>query len=449
MRISVLGQASTLAVVAALCADAAHAQEQQAQAPAPLIYSQSGGLLMMSLPDLPSGVVDSGGPVAGSGSKVIPGMMVGLDLGRNLGRFGDMDIVGNLSFFIGTGNDTTTSQTVLSGQGTIQFSANAPSTATIALSTDPAGVTATTDVTLALPGGGAINTQSATSAPGGGSQVLYGVVLTGDNTGAVFGGVATNGATGAASAFGAAADPSGFTFLGTGDLTGMRITSEVFRSFAYMGADASIGLSPPSINALSFTPYLSVGYRLLNQEIGSRTTFDLPEPAGATPFPLLGLQRVEHLDTNYYGGGVGLAVSHTLDNGITLSGAAEAGLRAFDASYSGRDLAIFPINNGGLETQRFDVGRASADEHGVAWFAKGEAGFNFPLAPNLLLGFTGSVEYLSKVPALARTAPDVQVSQAGGVTNVNFGGGANAQGTSIVFTDSWNFGLKATLSGAF
>lgn len=452
MRKSVLGQISTWAVLPVLTAMPAAAQEQQtqdAQEAAPLIYSQSGGLMLLTLPDLPSGVVDNGNPTAGTGNETIVGMMVGMDLGKKLGKFAGFDVIGNLSFFIGTGERNTTTTSVVSGSGTVQIASNTQSTAAITLATDPNATSASSQVTLSLPGGGVTQTQSATTIPGGGAQTAFAVALTSDNTGAVFSGVSTDGTNSQAFAFGGAADPSGLTIVGTGDLSGLRITQQSLRSVVYMGADASVGLSPPSMDSTSYTPYLSVGYRMLNQEISSLTSFDLPAPSGTNGFPLLGLQRYEHLDTNYLGGGVGLSVSHTLDNNITFTGSAEAGLRGFDAKYSGRDLALFPINNAGLELQRFDVGRATAEEKGVAWYAKGEAGLNFPLAPNLLLGFTGSVEYLSKVPTLERSAPVVQVSESGGSFNATYPSGAGQQSTSISFVDSWNFGLKATLSGAF
>lgn len=450
MRKSVLGQISTWAVLPAL-AGSALAQDQNAPAPDPFVYSLTGGVMGMTLPSLPSGVVDATGTVSASGGQTAFGPMIGIDLGRKLGRVGDFDIAGNLSFFIGTLSSSGTAVTNLSGPGTVRFSSNTQSTATIDLTTSTTGGTADSDavVNLTVPGGFANQHQTVQSLPGQNAVSNWAVTLTSDNTGVVFGGVTTNGSTPSATAVGAAADPTGFTFVGTGDLSGLKVTTTTTRSVVYMGADAAIGFSPPSIDSTSFTPYASLGYRLLRQNTDSRTTFDLPTPSGTGGFPLLGLQRLELLDTNYYGGGLGLAVSHTVDNDITISGTAEFGVRGFDARYTGRDLAIFPINNGGLELQRFDVGRAAAEANGVAWFGKGEAGINFPLGPNVLLGVTGTVEYLSKVPTLSRTAPAVQVSQSGSNATLNYPSNAGAQSTSISFTDSWNFGIKATISGAF
>jgi len=453
MRKCVVGQLSTWAVLPVLSASAAIAQDQPQQDYTPTIMSESGGAMMMTLPDVPSGVTGSGGPITGSGVQTIPGVMMGFDIGRKLGTFAGLDLIGNLSLFIGIGGNTATSTTTLSGPGTIVLSGNTQSTATISLdtTTGPGGATANASVSLTTPGGGATITQNTTS-PVGGGVVSPAVTLTGDNTGVIFSGVATDGTTPSAAAFAAAADPRGYVFVGVGDLTGTTIRTNTYRSFVYYGADASFGLSPPSVDPTSFTPYITAGYRALRQEISTVTTFDLPEVAGATTtFPTLGLRRFEQLDANYYGGGVGLSVSHTLEHNITLNGAIEGGIRAFDATYRGRDLAIFPIPTGGNTTdqQTFDVGRASAEEHGVAWFAKGEAGFNFPIAANLLLGFTGTVEYISKVPTLTRSGPTVQSTQGAGSGSLTYPNGAGTQSTSIAFADAWNFGIKATLSGSF
>lgn len=442
---------TTWAVLPALAALPALAQDQAAASRDPYIYSVSGGIMGMTLPSLPSGVVDATGEVSASGNQTAVGPMIGIDLGRKLGRVGDFDIVGNLSFFIGTLSSSGTAVREFSGPGTVRLSSNTQSTAAINLttSTPGGGAAGVADVTLTVPGGSAHVNQTSSSPPGNNAVAGFGVTLTTDNTGVVFAGVATNGATPGAAAFGAAADPTGLTLLGTGDLTGLRVTTETTRSVVYTGADGSIGLSIPSVDATSFTPYASIGYRLLRQELDSRTRFELPVPPGTAGFPVLGLQRVELLDTNYYGGGLGLSVSHTLENAFTLIGTAEVGVRGFDAKYTGRDLAIFPINNGGLELQRFDVGRAAAEANGVAWYGKGEAGVNFPIARNVLLGFTGTVEYLSKVPTLSRGAPDVQVSQTGANATLNYPVNPGTQSTSISFTDSWNFGLKASITGSF
>lgn len=428
---------SCLAVLPALSASHALAQDQDRNA---IFFGDSAGIMALTLPNLSSGVSNSGQlGIADIGGQTAVGPMLGLDLGTTIGKLGDLDIVGNLSFLIGVMRATSSSTTALSGPGLITLSSNTPSTATIALTTSSNGAGATANTNVAS--NGIVIIQNSASGPGG-SSTTYAVTQTAD--GAIYAGASTNGLTQSAAAFGAAADATGFTFVGVGDLTGVSLNTTSLRSVAYLGADGSIGLSSPMTTPTSFTPYVSLGWRQIKQDFETSTTFTLP---GST-LPPIGLRRNELLDANYVGGGLGLNVTQRMDNQLTFNAGLEAGLRRYDFTFTGRDSAIFPVT-GGAPAANVPVGGTSQSAQGTSWFAKGEAGVTFPVARNLLLGLNGSAEYISTVPTISRSGTDVQVTQAGDDATLTYPAGAASSKSWMAFTDAWSFGLKATLSGSF
>lgn len=400
----------------------------------------SAGVMVFDLPEISGNFIDlqhSADGAAGFGA---------IDLRLGLGSVSDFDLFAGASLYGALGESSSSSTTTFSGAGTFSASTFTPSTGTINLTPSPAA--AGFDATASL--GAAFTSVGVGTVPGGANQT-FGVSPTASGDGRVFAGAtSTNGNK--AAGYGAVLDPNGFTFLATGDIDSLAVTSSVSEQFFFGGADLTIGLGSGSQGATAFSGYVGPSYRNLSRDITRTLSIDIAEVTPSGEFPQFAISNAETLKTNYFGAVAGIGATYTADGGVVFGLGAELGLYGYRADYSGSQSVTFPTNvNGVLSPVDYQVGPGfGGTASGMAWSAEVQGSVDVPVRENVTLGLAGSINYLSAAPGLSGTAPQYNVSAAnpGTASNAALVGTSTAAPT-ISVGDMWGFGVSSSLKVSF
>jgi|GEM_PF-3181529 len=409
--------------------------------------SFSGGIGVISLPEIPTGVFSHG---AGNFDTSNSGLGVGAEgkvvLSTRFARSGNFDffVDGVLSGGIFAVNSSAVD--TFTGPGYVVIQSYSPGSAVFDLDTTNNGVnaSATSDVTsngqnanenmpAAVGNDAADSITPIPAAPGG--FIYSGVSILANGAGAA--------------AFGAVADPNGFSFLGVGDLDGLTITTDVSETAFLASGEIYLGVTGAANNSsnTSMQAYFGPSARHIGRNIDTSIGIDIAEvPGQPVDFQMLGLNRNEELNGDYLGGLVGVGASHLDEqSGIVYSAGVEAGLYAYRFNFSGSESFVIGPNTVNSNTT------VSETANGAAWMARGQVAVSMPVSRQSQLTIAGTTEYLSRAPSIARMEnPTPTITEAGNAHNADYTTVAGAVTNSrISVGDMWNFGLSATWSNAF
>jgi len=329
-----------------------------------------------------------------------------------------------------------------------------PGNSTISLTTSSGGGVAAANSTITNnnPEGGFSNT-IVNQPAGGGVNNIAAVTPSAGNDSFTYGGVVTDGAGNSAASYAAIGASDGGIFIGAGDLTGLKISTDFSMDVVYTGADVSLSLSGIVNERTAVQVYAGPSYRYLSQSGESRFSVDIPEKApSAITFPEFVMEGNGELKSHYIGGIVGANVSYIVGPNLIFTLGGEGGLYYVKDRMTGSETYTVQGGNNGLgpyPTQTVANSGISVEGDGVAWAGRLNGVFTVALAPARQLSFGGSVEYLSRVASL-RGSPALDSntytagSDDGSLTWSNGGGGP-----SISYGSMWNFTGTISLTGQF
>jgi hypothetical protein len=261
-------------------------------------------------------------------------------------------------------------------------------------------------------------------------------------------------------AFGVIATTEGVVFLGSGELQGTEIDTDVTQDLAYAGGDITVSQrTTPDDSGVAFTVYGGPSFRYMGTETTTDTTIQVNQDYFNTvdfQYPTFNMNTVENIDTYYAGAVFGGNVDIDVWTGAKLSLGLGAGVYYASSSYdSTTEASIF----GGLGgaggtvdesvTSNFDLD----PEEGFAYTLKGSSTFSADISDNMQINFGLGAEYMSRVATSRFVGEDGAVLTADGLGVDDADGdynGANATGgTVLAFGDAWSFKATAGLTGQF
>jgi hypothetical protein len=422
----------------------------------------TGGATVFDLPNIPTGVYSSG---AGTFQTSVDGFGVGATLGVSgsvaLGSVGDLDTFLGLSAFATFGQGSSSAVDTFTGPGVVIIPGyTTPDNATIELNTSSSGLDSSgrSEISHTNPqGGGELIDVNVPTTPGG-VQNVYGVtVASGDNSFGYSAVATQNGVVDAAAAYGAVGATDGGIFIGAGDLTGLTVTTDVYRNVIYTGADITFALSGNASDNLVVQGFLGPSYRFLDQRATTGIAVNIPEAPGdlgGTVFPTYGMTRVEDLTSHYMGGIAGLSASSPIGDNMVFTAGGELGLYHTTDSLHGTES--YYVEGGEPTTApRTTVTNATAatgSANGVAWAAGFDGSLTMALAPNRQLTFGAGVDYLSRVATVTRSN-NVVLSTNTYVPGSDDGAAIYNTPSSnlpiLSFGDMWSFTGTVSFTGQF
>jgi hypothetical protein len=366
----------------------------------------------------------------------------GLDAAIGWSGFATMGHVG----FTGTETFTGPGVVVIPGITT-------PGNSSISLTTSSGGglAAANSTITNNNPEGGSSNT-AIDSTAGGGIDAAA-VTPSAGRDSFTYAGVVGNGPGNAAAAYAAIGASDGGIFIGAGDLTGLKISSNFSMDIVYTGADMSVTLSGVVNERTAVQVYAGPSYRYLSQSGESTLSVDIPEVTGsAVTFPEFIMEGNGELKSHYIGGIVGGNVSYIVGPNLIFTLGGEGGLYWVHDKLTGSESYTVQGGNNLVSPytpQTVTNSGVSIDGDGLAWAGRLNGIFTVALAPARQLSFGGSVEYLSRVASL-RGSPALDsntytAGSDGGSATWSKGGGA----PSISYGSMWNFTGTISLTGQF
>jgi hypothetical protein len=415
------------------------------------------GASYFTLPDIQTGVSSSG---AGSFSPNANGIGLrgsfGLSGGISIGKVGAADASIGLSGFADFGSASSSVVDEFSGPGAVSIGGyTTPGNANIGLTTTsgPGNSAASASITHVNPQGGgeAINVNSPTN-PGGTVNDYAASIASGDNSfgyGAV---VTQQGAANTAAAYAAVAASDGGVFFGVGDLTGLKVTTNVTRSVAYVGSDLTLAMSGET-GTISFQGYAGPSYRMMSQAITTNTSVDIPEASPTTTsFPRFSMIRDERLVSHYIGGVVGFNLAEPLTDTMTLSLGAEGGLYSTLDSLKGSEK--YTIDGGSPTPASTTVNNTNGVDlqtNGLAWSAHVAPSVTLAVARNRQVMFGGAIDYLSRVATVSRdgTVNVASNTYAGTDDGSQTYNSATTTVTRLAFGPMWSFTPTFSFTGQF
>jgi hypothetical protein len=266
-------------------------------------------------------------------------------------------------------------------------------------------------------------------------------------------GIASLGPNGAS--YGALASTAGGIFVGTGDLTGLKITTIESQRVVYTGADINLAATGDLSDGVTLQGYAGPSFRYLNQHNTIKTSVTPPAATVGTSglvMPTYADIRTEDLISNYFGalGGLNLTTKVSETMHLTLGG--QLGLYDMWSTFSGSEA--YTISGGanakGLPLTSQTVNNAntvSGSSNGTAYSAGLNAALTLAMTNTMDISLGGMAQYLSAVPVMNR---------AGSVSTVTGTGGANATYTgtgtatpAVGFASMWNYGGTVSVTGHF
>jgi hypothetical protein len=422
-----------------------------------LSLGMTAGIGSISMPGFETGITGTGEGESLSASGLGPHL--GFSGGLTLGRAGSFDMSLGWSGF-GTVVQRGFSQTQnLTGTGFVIISGlTTPGNSSISLATTSGGGTAgaSAAVNNANPEGGTANL-AVTAPAAGGVQNAAAVTPAAGGESFSYGGVATDGASGSALAFGAIGASDGGLFIASGDLTGLAITTTGSSYSFYGGADVSLAFAGVMSERVAVQAYAGPSYRFLGQHNETTISIDVPEAApSAIEFPTYSMENDYDLDTHYLGGVLGLNASYLLNDHLILTLGGEGGVyHAVDKLRGTQRYVVGGGDNGAGPYPEQSVASTvpGLESNGMAWSARGNGLLTVLLGPNRQLSFGGTVEYLSRVANVDQQAPTVTTTGYGTGSDdgsVDYAAaGAGGASPILTFGDMWSFTGSVSLTGQF
>jgi hypothetical protein len=452
----------TLALTSVLLPLQAHAADMAAPAAAPdVTFAFTTGAVDFVLPARQTGVFSSGnGSFNNTNSAGLIGGQIGVSANKDLGAYGDFDLAVGANAFVDVVHASSGVTDSFTGPGVVVIPGyTTPANTTISLATNGASTSnpASADVSHTSPGNELENVDLASNLSGTVDQ--WAATTQSPDSFALGAITSQHGAVNAAGAYGAVGATDGGIFIGSGDLTGLKVTTITTTDLIYTGMDITGSASGKPANGMVFQVYGGPSYRYLNDHTDTVTSVDIPEVAPVDPsnyFPTYSMDRNETLSSHYLGGIAGLNVVQQLGNGMSVAFNGEGGLYYTASSLTGTESYSIA---GGLNTSVTPATIQNANginqsANGLAYAARAGSSVSMPIMNGLQLTLGGNVEYLSRVAYTARSSGSPVTSSAApfgvssdhGTTTYN---GAGSSNTLIAFGDMWNFGASASLSGHF
>jgi hypothetical protein len=383
------------------------------------------------------------------------GGMLGLSGNATVGQHGDWDVILGFNVFGALAGANSTSTETFDGPGTVYISGLSTPGGSSAIVLDTTAGNATTTLTPPLGGANSVVDD------GGGATVNAATVVP-TAPGFILGAVTMEG--GAGMAAGAIASSDGGIFVATGDLTGMKVTTDTSRNVFYAGADLTIGLGSADNGGTLYSVYAGPSYRGLYQGTVTDLTVDMMEAddGGAVTLPNFTISSDENLDTHYLGGLLGGTAAFAVGNGMILSLGVEGGVYGVSASWNGTDTYS---SEGGLFNDPNDTPDAgsvaqtpisvTADQLSedditndtIAFAARGNASVTWAIGENQAFSLGGNIEYLSQVATVTHDRVSGPLPYDETVSWPADGGPTGAP--SFSWGSMVNFGITASLTGAF
>lgn len=433
------------------------------------VLSLNGGAVYYNLPDVATGAIVNG--EAETVESTVIGGTVGLGAAAGIGQWGDFDASIGFNGFLTYGNISGSSAVKTYDEpGVVVIPGFTTPDGFIGIDTNPSGGDdVSSDVLVSFEGSnaggysGSVNGDDAATDAGQYEPTPSGFIFAARTTSAdpdgpdPGGGPADIGSAG----YGFIASPTGGIFVASGDISGLEISTETSGTFAYAGADITLGLGKATDETTQVQGFFGPSYRYMAQGSETSISIDIPEAAapydGLTVYPTLSIDREQDITTHYLGGVAGFTLSHLLSDTLTLTLGAEGNIYYANSTLSGSDtysieggsgVAGIPVDGDSVTAQS-----GSIEDSGMAFGAKGQAGLSFAVSDTMQIGFGGSVEYLSRVAVASPGSADDILS-----TNTYAPGSYEGEAVydspastaaSLTFGDMWGFGLTASLTGQF
>ena len=412
--------------------------------------SATEGVAAFSMPATDAGVNASGSGSFETGSSTFAtGLQGGISGSVEIGKAGDASFSLGFNAFSTLASGSSLSTDKFTGAGTVVIPGYTTPAGSITLTTN-----STPKATAAVAGTGALDQNVTATGGGGGTADAFGYVP-GANSFSMMD--ASHSATTGAS-YGAIATSAGGIFVGTGDLTGLKVTTTNTQSIVYNGADISFAATANPTEGMVLQGYVGPSYRFLSQHNATSITADIPAQTGAATglvLPSYSDNRTEDLTTNYLGALAGLNLTTKVADGVNLTVGGQAGIYHLRTGYSGSES--FAIGGGSgtagslvlpLATQTVaNANTISGAADGTAYSASLNGAVTIALSNRLQLTFGGTAEYLSAVPVLHHNTNVSTVSGSGGADTTY--SGTSTQNPLLAFADMWDYGLTVSLTGQF
>ena len=438
---------SVFAVSAAMAADIA---EPQSMASGTAGVTIGGTLFLLPTFNAP--------PVAGAGSGALltdtfdilaPGATIGVGASFNAGQFGDLIGGFNLNGFGSFATGSASATHTLTGDGVLYIPGITTPAGSIALLTDAATPSASSNIT-------GTTSDQLVSVPvnAGGAQNAWGAEQGTPGEFTLAGGGTLNDVADMAVAFGAIANGTGGAFLASGDLTGVVVTTATAVDIIYTGGDLTYGLSgaigPNSVGQI----YAGPSFRYLDQKFTTDITVDMAEVQPVAPadfeFPIYRQTTNDDLAATYVGGVIGASVSTQIDDAWSLSLNGEGGLYWANANLSTTES--YNLSGGGnapVTDQTVDNATTFTDSASrLAYAGRVQAVLSTAISENQQIHFGGNAEYLSAVPTVSRVAAAYPITTPG-AGDATYVGASTGGTTGIAWGDMISVGATVSLTGQF
>lgn len=411
----------------------------------------TGGVVAFGMPSQGTGVLNSGaGTFDPSTSPIDFGLMGGLSGSMDIGKTGNTKLSLGFNVFgaLATGSDTATD--TYSGLGTVIIPGYTTPVGTITLQTTQGGAPAARSVITGTPLIGADSTDLSAIASGpDNDQILVDQPPPPD---AFSYGVATN-KTPTAAAYGAIASTAGGIFVGTGNLSGLKLTTTESQSIFYGGADINLAAIGDLSDGVTLQGYIGPSYKYLGQHNTTTTSATPPTATVGLVSPTYSDIRTEDLASNYFGGLAGVNLTTKVSDNMKLTLGGQLGLYDMWSTFSGSEAYNIVGGSGAVQfpiaSQTVtNANTVSGSSNGTAYSAGLNAALTMAMSDTMDVSFGGNAQYLSAVPVMNRAATVSTVSGAGSGANATYNGtGTNTP--TMGFASMWNLGGTVSLTNHF
>jgi hypothetical protein len=449
VKFAIAGLPALLMSTAAMAADLATPVPTTVTAAGPgYTLTATGGVVAFGMPTQDTGVQATGAFTTIDPSVWAIGVQGGLSGSFDLAPAGAAGL--SLGFDVfgawAQGSDSTTVN--FTGPGTVVIPGYTTPTGSIALST--AGGTATTQIT-----GTAGLDQNGTAGPGGANDAVGRVSSGSGDAFSYF--TDSNIAGGPVAAYGGIAGPEGGIFVGTGDLTGLSVSTQETQTITQGGGDIKLGVTGNLSDTVTLEGFVGPSYQFLNQHNVSNTTANMPAlsstPATPVTLPTYSDVRTEDVNANYWGaivgGNLSTKVSDTM--GVELGG--QVGIYNLQSSFNGSET--FSVGGGSgvgglpLASQTVTSGTTpSGSANSMAYSAKVNGAVSIDMNESTSVALGASAEYLSAVPVVSHATPTL-ITGAGAGADTTFTGPLAGATTSLGFASMVKYTGTISLLGHF
>jgi hypothetical protein len=410
----------------------------------------TGGVVAFGMPSQGTGVINSGaGTFDPSTSPIDFGLMGALSGSVDVGKTGNTKLSIGFNVFgeLATGSDIATD--TYTGLGTVIVPGYTTPVGTITLTTTQGAVPASTSAITGTPVVGVDDT----------NQTVSGAGVNNDQIGvdqppppnAFSLGIATN-KTPIAAAYGAIASTAGGIFVGTGNLSGLKVTTTESQSVFYGGADINLAATGDLSDGVTLQGYIGPSYKYLGQHNTTTTSIAPPAATVGLVMPTYSDIRTEDFASNYFGGLVGANLTTKVSDKMKLTLGGQFGLYDMWSTFSGSEAYNIGGGSGavGLPIASQTVTNAntvSGSSNGTAYSAGLNGAITMAMSDTMDVSFGGNAQYLSAVPVMNRAGSVSTVTGTGGANATYTGTGTNTP--TMGFASMWNLGGTVSVTGHF